>query len=336
MEKSVSRIVIETIVRKTLRDMKEAPERNLRNLIDRALMHSNGRFQKRFFSMTRRMLHNNASAYYALVRSLVEQVDHERILDFGVNLGYNSCTLGAKTIREIEAKEGFDIPWALFLHIDSKHFSAYRKDYETLIRQGAELGIYTWFVRADTVDSELCSLMADHPDHAFVLVCEPECMTTDAMETLAWLSNVMIAVMLRDATDAVCMRFREKKLLYCVCIPYDDGQLDAILNDTLLESTLPLSAPFAIFLPDSTCTEAAQQAVYDYVVKTRESQQFPTIALELFKDSLSIDTIISGDGCSCGFQANGAFFCLSDQRKTYDVRMNEKPLKEILQMCLKK
>ena len=42
-------ILIETIVRKAIRDIRDSPKRNTRNLIDMALNFSEGRFQSRFF-----------------------------------------------------------------------------------------------------------------------------------------------------------------------------------------------------------------------------------------------------------------------------------------------
>ena len=100
MTNSISRVLIETIVRKTLRDIEESPERSTRNLVDMALQFSNGRFQKYFLETARGMLENENSAYYALVRDAVGNIDHERLLNFGMNVGYNSCTSGARRIRE--------------------------------------------------------------------------------------------------------------------------------------------------------------------------------------------------------------------------------------------
>lgn len=51
MEKSTSRIIIETIVKKALRDIKDSPERSIRNLVDMALHFSDGRFQRNFLKL---------------------------------------------------------------------------------------------------------------------------------------------------------------------------------------------------------------------------------------------------------------------------------------------
>ena len=49
MENSMSRILIETTVRQTLKGLQDDPKRSIRNVVDMALHFSDGRFQSRFF-----------------------------------------------------------------------------------------------------------------------------------------------------------------------------------------------------------------------------------------------------------------------------------------------
>ena len=46
MGNDISRILIETVIRKALRDVKDSPERSTRNLVDMALHFSSGPFQR--------------------------------------------------------------------------------------------------------------------------------------------------------------------------------------------------------------------------------------------------------------------------------------------------
>lgn len=77
---TLQRTLIETFVRKALRDINDSPERNTRNLVDMALNFSKGRFQTRFFQSAQRLLSDERSAYYPLVRNVAQNVDHERLL----------------------------------------------------------------------------------------------------------------------------------------------------------------------------------------------------------------------------------------------------------------
>ena len=108
MEESVSRVLIETVVRRALREAGDSPERVSRNMIDMALTFAEGSFQRSFFQTAQRLLCDEHSAYYGLVRDIIAHVDAERLITFGMNVGYNSCTRGARIIRENEAAMRFD------------------------------------------------------------------------------------------------------------------------------------------------------------------------------------------------------------------------------------
>lgn len=124
MKKDMTRVLVESTVRRTLKNIEESPHRETRNLVDLGLQFSSGRFQTRLLRQAQTMLQNQRSAYYDLVRRIVTTVDHDVIATFGVNLGYNSCTKGARQIREIEAERGCNIPWALNLVVNAEKLAA--------------------------------------------------------------------------------------------------------------------------------------------------------------------------------------------------------------------
>ena len=53
MNEKIARILVETAVRKTIRDIQQDPRRSMRNLMDMALNFAGGRFQQRFFEKAR-------------------------------------------------------------------------------------------------------------------------------------------------------------------------------------------------------------------------------------------------------------------------------------------
>ena len=116
--KDITRIFVETTIRKAIRDIKDSPKRSFRNLIDLGLNFAKGRFEKPFLVSVQNLLQNEQSPYYDLVLDTVHNVDTDRLITFGMNVGYNGCTKGAKIIREIESKENYNIPWSLSLEID--------------------------------------------------------------------------------------------------------------------------------------------------------------------------------------------------------------------------
>ena len=118
MENSMSKIIIETTVRQTLKSLKEDTKRSIRNLVDMALQFSKGRFQSRFFETAHTMLENENSAYYDLIYNAINHIETEHLIKFGMNLGYNSFTWGAQHIRTNENVLGFNIPWVIFFQMD--------------------------------------------------------------------------------------------------------------------------------------------------------------------------------------------------------------------------
>ena len=86
------------------------------------------------------MLQNEHSPYYGLIEDTVAHVDAERLFRFGMNVGYNGCTEGASTIREIEENERYNIPWTMFLHLDAQQLSEHYGQYQSLISQGVGAG----------------------------------------------------------------------------------------------------------------------------------------------------------------------------------------------------
>ena len=67
MQQTLTRSLVETIVRNKLSDLEKNPERTTRNLIDMALHFSKGRFQKNFFNIAQTMLQDENSPYYQLI-----------------------------------------------------------------------------------------------------------------------------------------------------------------------------------------------------------------------------------------------------------------------------
>ena len=69
--------------------------------------------------ITQEMLHNQNSAYYTLVKNLACLCGPGDYHHLRRDLGYDGCTKGAKTIREMESKRHFNIPWSLSLLINA-------------------------------------------------------------------------------------------------------------------------------------------------------------------------------------------------------------------------
>lgn len=315
MEKRMSRIIIETIVKKALKYIKHSPERGLRNLIDMALQFSEGRFQKEFFTVVQTMLQNENSAYYELIRDTITHVDTENLYTFGINVGYNSCTVGAQRIRENEKILGCNIPWTMSVHINTQQFEKNQQKYEDLIFEGEHLGIYTWMLFALDQPEKTFSMVKNHPDSAFCIFCDVKDMPLTFLEKVTQLKNLMIIVRYNENAADICAELRAKKLFYSVWYQYGQKDTESIINGNLFRDVQQLSPVFTVLIPENKCPEEVRQAIYSTVKRTRLDQSYSTIAWDFQGDNYLVDTIISGDACSVNFNKDGN---LCDLEKTFE------------------
>ena len=305
MEQSLSRLLTETVVKMALKSIKESPERGIRNLIDKALQFSNGRFQKNFFSAAQTMLQNENSAYYGLVRDTVTYTDMKRLYTFGMNLGYNGCTAGARRIRKNEDKMACMIPWTISLQIDAQIFEENRNTYDAFINEGEELGIYTWMIFSLDEARTALSLAEAHPDSAFCVFCEAKNISPEFLDEVTDLYNVMIAVRYEENAADMCSVLRERGLLYSVWYQYEQKDVADIINGDLFAGTQELSPVFTVLIPDTGCNDEVRCLMHQTVRKVRDEQAYRTLVWELQGDCCMVDSIISGDACCICFDSEG-------------------------------
>lgn len=231
MAESMNRIMVKTIVKKAIRDIKTDPERTTRNLIDMALNFADSRFQKEFYSSAQRLLTNENSGYYALVKDTITQINEESLLTFGMNLGYNGLYEGAGKIRKAEGKDGFNIPWTASLTIaEGKVFDQHHR----AIEQGEAMGIHTWQLFSQSGIFECMTLAEKHPDSAFVIFCRSNEISWSVLDYADDLRNIAIVVSFDKDADVVCDMLRVSGILYGISYTYTEKNLPAIESGELL------------------------------------------------------------------------------------------------------
>lgn len=328
--------LIETVVRRTLSNIQDCPERTIRNLIDMALHFAEGRFERDFFSIARHMLEDQHSAYYDLVKDAAMNVDTERLLRFGMNLGYNGCALGSKTIRETEEKQRFNIPWSLTLIIDTQRFRKLEDRYHDLVIQANALGIYTFLIRTKGHVQDVLPLIEAHSSSAFVLFCEAADIAPSFIHSCEDLQHMMIAVRLSKHADEACAALREKKLLYALEIPYGAKNAKSIIDGSAFDAAQTLHPAFALLTPENACPETLCCRVYESIRQAREKQQYRTIPLDIVHDFNVIDSIISNEACSACFDESGILWTRPDQPLRSVGSVFDRPLFDILREAFPK
>lgn len=336
MKKDMTCVLVESTVRRTLKNIQASPERATRNLIDLGLEFSVGRFQTRLLKQAQKMMQNQKSAYYHLIKNIVTTVDHDILTTFGVNLGYHSCTKGARLIREIEAEKGFNIPWALTLTINEKKLDVEPKFYPSLLQQGTALGIHTYLLFVTEHPEKLLPIIGNQPDCAFILFVYGSQISSAFTDRIKSFKNVMIAVRIDEDMSKACQKLMDARLLYAVYHRYQEQDRESILNGEWLKSILPVHPAFAFLEADPSCTDQTQTEIYRYVTTVRDEQQYPLIFIDVKQDMLMIDQVVSEGECLAGFDADGNLRMHDSiwQDEQYNIFLH--PMERILQDASKK
>ncbi len=120
----VTRSVIRLELARAFRGMESNPKRTLRKLADLGKVCARGSVQKEIFGIFQQCLRYKDSPYFSVMQNLVRNVSAENLTTFGMNLGYNSWTDGAKKIRAKRDNEGILTSWIQILDLSQNEWTA--------------------------------------------------------------------------------------------------------------------------------------------------------------------------------------------------------------------
>lgn len=119
----VTRSVIRLELARAFRGMESNPKRTLRKLADLGKVCARGSVQKEIFGIFQQCLRYKDSPYFSVMQNLVRNVSAENLTTFGMNLGYNSWTDGAKKIRAKKDNEGILTSWIQILDLSQSEWT---------------------------------------------------------------------------------------------------------------------------------------------------------------------------------------------------------------------
>lgn len=320
-----SRAVIESLVSRSIRKIAEDPERGLRNLVDMGVDTATGRFQKHYMKIVQGVLQDENCPYYELVCRLTRETSNRNLTTFGVNVGWQSWTVGARQIRAYEARHGVDVPWSLTLHMEG---GAEGVDWAGLVRAGQEMGVCTYFLHVgeDRAAMEQAAALAESaPLCAFLLFAGPGAVR-QAIGQLSGLDNVMTVL---DAAGGgwreAAWQLREERRLYGFwrrCETDESaGEAESWLDELQHEG-----GPVVFLITGPACTEAGRGQILNLTRSAWERQRYPLLVFDYYDDILLVDGIISQGPCFAAVLPDGQPAIYRDGRERTADGESEQPV----------
>lgn len=300
---SIGRHMVQATLTSAFRD--DGPKRSFRNLVELGERFAVGRRQRAFFAGVREMLRKDSSAYYLLWERVIHDTDHDCLQTFGINVGYNGCTAGVRTLRALERLNHCGIPSILGVSYNGAEMDG--RALEDLLRQGEKLGIYTYILDYRGGDTAvLAGVLAAHKDAGFIVLTEA-CELSEQNASLFSLNkNVMLAVSAdRPDFKDVCLALRDAHRLYCVYARYDEARANDILSGDYADRVGSYSGTFVLLLPEDGVDAATSQKVGAFAAEARREQRWPFILMDLREDLIVINRDIARSACFVRFDADG-------------------------------
>ena len=297
----LNRTILENTVYRALRDMERDSHRTARNAVDLALLFARGTFERQFLTLCRQILEDETSPYYEVINRALTRCNRQSLVTFGLNVGLEGCSRGARRIREVEEQQGFNVPWALEIYAGNAGLG--RVYVQRVVSEAAGLGVHVFFLwDCRLAQGELEMLLRENPDCAFVLFTTGGRGPDLDLARLAELPNLLISVQgLEPLSLELCQALEEQRMLYGVHLPYGP---DLSVLPQQVDQAAALE-PLVVFLYPQNAGEPEKNQVAQAAAAARTEHQFPFALMALPGDILAIDEIISHSPCSLTFLPDG-------------------------------
>ena len=292
--KNYTRVLIETVVDRGIRDITDDPKRSLRRLAEMGKQFSEGRFQKASFGHITNLLKNDESPYYRMLENFLATVDHKAIKTFGLNMGYDSWTYGARLIRKESEKRRYMLPWVVQIHYDPEKKDGLKAgDIDRIVNSLVTLGINTYVIikeHGTIPDPGLVEVIRKHAGCAFYLFYNDGIIRKEEAEIIKDLGNAVISVNI-SAEDAAktCRVLKEMKALYVIHYLYSAGEVDRFSDEEYIDEWLSYGSAFIFLIQKDSDKGAAGK----FAKKTRMEQQYPILIWDLYSDIRLVNEMIS-------------------------------------------
>lgn len=305
----ITRTIIGTTIDRGIREMADDPKRSIRKLTDLGRRFSKSRFQTWLFSLFQELLRNDGSAYYQVLDDLLKNNRWDNLKTFGINVGYNGWTYGARIIREQAAIAGCQIPWILILHYcPDRPGGMTLEQIGNYLIQGKELGIHCFFFwHEDNLErsSDLLDLVENHKDCAFLWKIPDLELNRESVSRIADCGNLMLSLPFEgNHTQKNAWSLHQVKGLYAFYLFYEDEEIIKKLPE-ISEQIEDGNCSFLLLIAKDDCSQEDHYKVAEFVYNFRLKQNHPFIPVDMYGDFTTINNIISETPCIFEVHSNG-------------------------------
>ena len=230
------------------------------------------------------------------MQNLVRNVSAENLTTFGMNLGYNSWTDGAKKIRAKKDNEGILTSWIQILDLSEGEWTA--ENLNAFIDFWKTYGVCTYALLPSASFSEntfLPEVFQKQNDCAFLWFLPDVDSFCINMDDYKDVQNVMPIFKMEALMESeIYQILSAHKKLYGVYQLYNEQNIRECISRKSLGLLSSLGTPFLFFLSEDRKSDTSSVASR-FAVDTRMKQAYPFLAVDFYSDITRINEIISGD-----------------------------------------
>ena len=294
-----------TLARRAVGDLRRDRFRQLRNYLDLCQALANKSRYSDFFAQAQQILQRADSLYDPLIQTLVEQVEGERLCNFGIDFGVGGMIYGADRLKKEIECTGAPAAW-----LNTANGTV--PGLEQAVCRAEEAGKYVWVLyAADAASAANVAVLAkNHPFSAFSLVAPSAvfgAMPFDAFDNCWNLSLwVLLPSLALDVqTCAVAEKLKEKKLLYGFAALVGNETAAQAVDPQWLES-VSRWVPFCMYAREPDMGTDVACRFRQAVLRHRTTSAAPLLLLDWDGDLKAINSGISAQvviGAPVGSQA---------------------------------
>ena len=306
----ITRAIIDSTVDRGIREIDEDPRRSLRKLTDLWRMFNRGRFLDEIFELFQDLLRNEDSPYYTAIESILRNSDRQVLRAFGANIGYNSFTVGGRTIRELESGRDYRIPSAVVMRINpSLAESLTVSEIDSCIKQGLTLGIYMYIIRVEgslACMNRLLQMFRSHPECAFFCLLPDSMLHSEHLNSIRSLKNAAFMVKaFTTSTEPAVAALQKQKSLCGVYDVYDDSDAADWISGRRVRDISRYGCSFAVSVPADSCSREAASDVAAHCRSMRMQPKYPLFLFDMNGDLMKINRVISDEEAFFELLENG-------------------------------